>query len=62
VWTGASLGNWKWLRTLALCLNEEFKYRYDRKKDHSSAVVIRQLPLPPVEDQGLTEFAQTMPE
>jgi hypothetical protein len=62
LWTGASLSNWKWLRTLALCLNEEFKYRYDRSQDHRSAVVIRQLPLPPIEDQGLTEFAQAMPE
>jgi hypothetical protein len=61
VWTGASLANWRWLRSLALHLNEEYRYRFDRQTDHSSATVARDLPLPPIRDVGLTEFAQAMP-
>jgi hypothetical protein len=62
LWAGESLRNWEWLRTLALCLNEEYRYRYDRQTDHSSAAVVMGLPLPPLADRGLTEFAQAMPE
>ena len=62
LWTGRSLTNWKWLRRLTLALNEEFRYRYRRETDHESALVTRTLPLPPISDVGLTEFAQAMPE
>lgn len=62
LWAGASLTNWKWLKTLALALNEEYKYRFGKSRDHQSALVICELPIPPIQDKGLTEFAQTMPE
>lgn len=62
LWAGASLGNWKWLRSLALSLNEEFRYRFEKMVDHQSARVIKALPDPPIPDLGLTEFVQTMPE
>ena len=62
LWAGESLRNWEWLRRLALCLNEEYRYRYDRQMDHRSAAVVMGLPVPPLEDRGLTEFAQAMPE
>jgi hypothetical protein len=62
LWAGRSLRNWEWLRTLALCLNEEYRYRYDRQTDHRSAAVVMGLPVPPLEDRGLTDFAQAMPE
>lgn len=62
LWTGESLENWKWLRSLALSLNEEYRYRFDRQEDHSSAIVTRNLPLPPIRDVGRTEFAQAMPD
>jgi len=61
LWAGASLSNWLWLRELALNLNAEYKYRFDRRADHDSAAVIQSLPLPPIADIGLTEFAQAMP-
>lgn len=61
-WTGESLSNWIWLRTLALSLNEEFKWRYLRSEDHKSAAIIETLSLPPIEDKGITEFVQAMPE
>jgi hypothetical protein len=62
LWAGASLANWQWLRSLALSLNNEYRYRFDRHMDHSSATIARHLPLPPIEDVGLTEFAQAMPD
>ena len=62
LWAADSLENWIWLRSLALHLNEEFRYRFDRQVDHKSAIVARELPVPPIESKGLTEFAQAMPE
>lgn len=61
VWAGQSLSNWKWLRELTLELNNEFLYRFRGSSDHSSAAVARELPLPPLADEGLTEFVQAMP-
>ena len=62
LWAGDSLANWKWLRRLALALNDEYRYRFGDRGDHSSAVVARDLQPPPIENVGLTEFAQAMPE
>ncbi|MBD3278839.1 MAG: hypothetical protein GF388_11115 [Candidatus Aegiribacteria sp.] len=62
LWTGRSLSNWLWLRNLALALNDEFMYRYEKELEHASATVVRGLPHPPLEDRGLTVFAQAMPE
>jgi len=62
LWAGASLRNWKWLRSLALSLNDEFRYRFGKTVDHQSARVIKALPAPLIADSGLTEFAQTMPQ
>ena len=61
LWTGQSLSNWKWLRELTLGLNDEFLYRFRGSSDHRSASVVRDLPLPPLVDRGLTEFVQAMP-
>lgn len=62
LWAGSSLSNWRWLKRLALELNEEYKFRFQRQADHKSAQVIRGLPEPGIEDGGLTEFVQTMPD
>ncbi len=61
-WAGASLSNWRWLRELALALNDEYRYRFQRDREHRSAEVIRSLPEPHIPDRGLTPFAQAMPE
>ena len=61
LWTGRSLSNWRWLRRLALALNQEYRYRYGTASDHKSARVIQELPFPEIADIGLTEFAQAMP-
>ena len=34
----------------------------EREQDHRSAVVVKTLPEPPIEDLGLTEFVQVLPE
>jgi hypothetical protein len=60
-WASERFGNWNWLRRLALELNEEFKYRYDNEDDHKSAVVVRQLPEPPLPG-GRTKPAMAMPD
>lgn len=62
LWADASLSNWKWLYRLALALNDEYRYRYRRSSDHKSASVIKTLSQPMIEDIGLTDFAQAMPE
>lgn len=62
LWAGRSLSNWVWLRDLALALNQEYRYRFEKDRDHRSASVVDDLPLPPIDDLGLTEFAQAMPE
>jgi hypothetical protein len=62
LWAGRSLSNWIWLRDLALALNDEYRYRYRKDSDHLSGAVVRDLPPPPIDDLGLTEFAQAMPE
>lgn len=62
LWAGESLSNWKWLKELALAVNEEYKFRYVKTVDHKSATIIMSLPEPPITDKGLTEFAQAMPK
>ena len=61
-WTRESLSNWKWLKKLAYSLNNEYKFRFDRKINHKSYDLIKSLPLPSINDYGLTPFAQAMPD
>lgn len=61
-WAGKSLSNWLWLQRLALALNDEYRYRYRVIKDHMSAGMLRNLSPPQMDDVGLTEFAQAMPD
>ena len=62
LWAGASLDNWLWLKELAIYLNEEFCWRYDRNVNHKSADVILSLPNPAIESKGLQQQPQCMPE
>ena len=57
-----SHSNFVWLKKLALELNLEFNYRYDRNKDHASINVLKEIQLYCYKDIGLTEFAQVMPD
>lgn len=60
-WVRESLDNWTWARDLCLALSREHKYRYDPKREHKSATIVRSLPLPNLPEIGLTTFAQAMP-
>jgi hypothetical protein len=62
LWAGYSLSNWLWLSRLSLALNREYRYRFQAPLDHKSALVVRKLNPPGIEDLGLTEFAQVMPD
>ncbi len=62
LWAAASLSNWQWLRSLAVALNDEYRYRFQAASDHESARVVRALTLPAITDKGITEFVQAMPE
>ena len=59
-WVRESLSNWLWLRDLGLALYDEYKYRYNNKK-HKSGEIIKQLPIPLLNDYGLTKRPQAMP-
>lgn len=61
-WATKSIQNWRWLRKLAAALNQEFKYRFDRRHDHASFKIIKKLKEPLLPDIGLTTFAQAMPD
>jgi hypothetical protein len=62
IWTRKSLSNWKWLRDLTTFLNEEYKIRYHHIDNHKSYDVVCSLPEPNINDIGLTDFAQAMPD
>ena len=62
VWVRESLSNWKWLRSLAKELNDEYRFRYGKEINHKSFDVIETLPEPNIYDIGLTEFPMAMPE
>jgi|TARA_R110000803_G_scaffold25371_4_gene60638 hypothetical protein len=62
LWAAESLDNWLWLKELAIYLNEEFCWRYDRNQNHKSADVVMSLPDLSVESKGLQQQPQCMPE
>ncbi len=62
LWVEASYDNFDWLRQLALALNDEYRFRYERQRDHASIKVLRAIENMPFESRGLTEFAQAMPD
>ncbi len=61
-WVQASYSNFQWLTRLAYALNEEYKYRYEKEANHKSIQVVKEIQQYKFEDQGLTEFAQAMPD
>ena len=58
----ASFDNFTWLRNLALALNREYRYRFERPSDHKSISVLAELDRYTYDRRGLTEFVQAMPE
>lgn len=62
IWVRSSLSNWLYLRELAQHLNDEYVSRYQKSVNHKSWELIQTLPLPNIDDFGLTEFKKCMPD
>ena len=62
LWVEKSYSNFLWLKELAIELNREFIYRYDRNIDHASIKVLKDIEKQQFSDIGLTDFAQAMPD
>lgn len=60
IWVRSSLDNFAWTHCYAEALNSEYGYRYG--KSHKSMTVINRLPCPNLAPEGLTPFAQCMPD
>ena len=62
LWAEQSYDNFTWLGRLARELNKEYRYRYQRDRDHASIAVLDRLRGIQFESRGLTAFAQAMPD
>jgi hypothetical protein len=62
LWVEESFDNFLWLKDLALELNTEYRFRYERDSDHKSISVLSEITNCSYENKGLTEFAQAMPD
>lgn len=62
LWVEESYSNFLWLKQLAIELNKEFIYRYDKDRDHASIKILTEIETYIFTDKGLTEFAQAMPD
>ncbi|SET14325.1 hypothetical protein SAMN05216326_11323 [Nitrosomonas marina] len=61
-WIVESYDNFVWLRKLAIALNSEYRFRFNKTDDHKSISVIREISNLTYESVGLTPFAQAMPD
>lgn len=62
LWVDQSYENFLWLAELTDALNQEYRYRYDKDRDHASFRVLGDILHYRYESRGLTEFAQAMPD
>ena len=62
LWVEESHDNFLWLGQLASELNREYRYRYERDKDHASIRVLDEIKDVTFESRGPTPFAQAMPD
>jgi len=62
LWVERSFNNFSWLRNLAFTLNNEYRFRFEKEVDHKSISVLHEISNHDYGKQGLTEFAQAMPE
>jgi hypothetical protein len=62
LWAEESYSNFLWLNDLALALNDEYRFRFEKNTNHSSIAVLTEIAHFSYKDIGLTEFAQAMPE
>ena len=62
LWAEQSFDNFCWLKALVAELNSEYRWRYDKAKDHASIAVLAAIDGERFEATGLSPFAQAMPE
>lgn len=62
LWVEQSYDNFLWLHDLAIALNSEYRFRFDKDRDHKSISVLEEICVYEFESTGLTEFAQAMPD
>lgn len=62
IWLEESYDNFIWLGKLTKALNSEYQYRYQKDDDHKSMNVLKQIEQHQYESNGLTPFAQAMPD
>jgi hypothetical protein len=62
LWVERSWDNFRWLTELAVELNREYRFRYDKARDHASIAVLRKIESARYASAGLTPFAQAMPD
>ncbi len=62
LWVEESYDNFLWLKDLALALNREYRFRFDKACDHKSIAVLDKIQECRFPAIGLTEFAQAMPD
>jgi choline dehydrogenase-like flavoprotein len=62
LWVESSYDNFIWLVRLANRLNDEYRYRYNKERDHASMAILRQIENISYERCGRTPFAQAMPD
>ncbi|PTN08102.1 pyrimidine dimer DNA glycosylase/endonuclease V [Nitrosomonas aestuarii] len=62
LWVELSFGNFSWLKSLALALNTEYRFRFERDSDHKSIFALNEISNYSYDNRGLTEFAQAMPD
>lgn len=62
IWARKSLSNWLWLFNLVTALNNEYRFRYNKKVNHKSFDITSNLSIPNIKDIGLTSFALAMPD
>lgn len=62
LWVEESYDNFLWLKQLALALNEEYKFRYNKQVDHKSIAILHSISAHSFPAIGLTRFPQAMPD
>ncbi|SFL26689.1 hypothetical protein SAMN05216302_10509 [Nitrosomonas aestuarii] len=62
LWVELSFENFLWLKNLALALNTEYRFRFERDSDHKSIFTLNEISNYNYDNRGLTEFAQAMPD
>jgi hypothetical protein len=62
LWVEESFENFIWLQNLALALNDEYRFRFEKDSNHKSISVLNEISNLTYENHGLTEFAQAMPD